>query len=138
MDSSDTAFVVPDCKPTFLHVYEGIKASIGIIGALLNFVLAYIVVRHKHLHSPCNFLIASSSFCIAHWQMNWMVSFIFVELDANVVSKSFCVGMQAYLVRARSFQKLSYFLVILTLAMVYVGLQTYDSVNSANELLKGV
>ncbi|KAI1702514.1 serpentine type 7TM GPCR chemoreceptor srsx domain-containing protein [Ditylenchus destructor] len=163
MDSSDTAFVLPDCQLTYLHVYEGIKATIGIVGALLNFVLTYIVIRHKHLHSPCNFLIASSSFCIAHWQMNWMVAFIFVELDADVISKSFCIGMQAYLVScvqgmnililcialdrllnvafptwARSFQKLSYFLAILTIVMVYVGIQTYDSVNAANELLKGV
>lgn len=63
----------------------------------------FLLLSFRHLHSPCNFLIASSSFCIAHWQMNWMVAFIFVELDADVISKSFCIGMQAYLVSFRTF-----------------------------------
>ncbi|KAI1698719.1 serpentine type 7TM GPCR chemoreceptor srsx domain-containing protein [Ditylenchus destructor] len=160
---SNATIVIPNCTFTWFHSFEGIKSSLGVVGALLNFVLVYVIFRNKNLHSPCGFLIASSSFCIAHWQMNLMIAFILVELDANILSTAFCIFMQAYLVFAmqgmevlilfialdrlfnvalptwtRNLQKQNYFLIMLTIAVAYVGYSTYECVDSAIRILKGI
>uniref|UniRef100_A0A915D873 G-protein coupled receptors family 1 profile domain-containing protein n=1 Tax=Ditylenchus dipsaci TaxID=166011 RepID=A0A915D873_9BILA len=73
-----------------LAIVSGGKALIGVLGIALNLSLVFVTARNRYLHGPCNLLMALNAFCLAIFELSFLVSFYISVSGTNLVSLITC------------------------------------------------